>query len=662
MTVTKADLAANLNDHTGIITVYIKPGVVVHVRNTDDGKAPAPAWYIPGTDDIYIDVDRALVPEALVDEWHHLDDKVRARLLGLLAHEAAHSAWSHWLDPRKVKTTKAIFAVLTMLEEIRIENRAVAAAPHVASQLRAALPLVIGDLKEKTITSRAAAARGWALIYGRTLSGIVHDDDVDWMDETARIVLGDDDVDTLVELLTEAVVLPSEAVGRLIEIAEEWIEVVGVDEPGDDDGEGGGGGCSHGDPPEDADDDGSGEVEGEEADDGDGSGGSGGDEADDGDDEAEGGGGGGDESDEESEGGGGDGGGADDAEDKDDGTVDVDTGSADGGMGDVDSQDGATDSGESQPLDPEAAEAMWEAIKDAIGDVDEHWNPDRRGLDLSDPAEVAGRVFGKKTRKGRLVPQEPTVVERGEIVKTARILESLALPSITKTSVASVVPPGRLRTREAIRQAVERDQGMMSTAKPWRGTKRRHDSVKPVVLGVMTDVSGSMAWAEQAVAQLAYVWGNAGHRIGARTASVTFGDKVDAVVRPGEVPAKVQVKSADGGSEAFDEAAAALDGVLKLGTQNGAAKVLVIVSDGHLVRMRESDRAYEWCKRFKEAGTKIVWVRPNRGSNTLTSRVEKDGLATVVAIDGVGWYGASDEGTVFGKVQAAALSAIAQRA
>ena len=43
-----------------------------------------------------------------------------------------------------------------------------------------------------------------------TLSGIVHDDDVDWMDETARIVLGDDDVDTLVELLTEAVVLPSQ--------------------------------------------------------------------------------------------------------------------------------------------------------------------------------------------------------------------------------------------------------------------------------------------------------------------------------------------------------------------------------------------------------------------------------------------------------------------
>jgi hypothetical protein len=653
MTVTKATLAANLNDHSGIITTYIKPGVVVHVRNAEDGKAPAPAWYIPGTDDIYIDVDRALVPEALHDEWYSLDDKVRARLLGLLAHEAAHSRWSHWLDPRKVKTTRAVFAVLTMLEEIRIENRAVAAAPHVATHLRAALPLVIGDLKDKAITSRAAAARGWALIYGRTLSGIVHDDDVDWMDETARIVLGDDDVDALVELLTEAV-------GRLIEIAEEWIEVVGVDEPDDDDGDGeGGGGCSHGDPPEDGD-----ESDEAEAEDGEGEGGSG-DEAEDGDESDESSGGGksdesDDESNDEAEAEDGEGEGDDDeADDGDEGTRE---GNDPGGMGDVGSQDGPTDSGsESQPLDPEAAEAMWEAIKDAIGDVDENWKPDRTGLDLSDPAKLAAEVFGRKPRKGRLFPQEPTVIERGEIAKTARILESLSLPSITKVPVASLVPPGRLRSREAVRQVAERSTGGVSTAKPWRATKRRHDSVKPVVLGVMTDVSGSMAWAEQVVAQVAYVWGNAGHRVGARTAAVTFGDKVDAIIRPGEVPAKVQVKSADGGSEAFDEAAAALDGVLKLSAQNGAAKVLIIVSDGHLVRVREVDRAYEWCKRFKEAGTKIVWVRPNRGSHALTDRLEKDGLATVVGLDGVGWYASPDDHSVFGKVQAAALSAIARR-
>ena len=56
---------------------------------------------------------------------------------------------------------------------------------------------------------------------------------------------------------------------------------------------------------------------------------------------------------------------------------------------------------------------------------------------------------------------------------------------------------------------------MMSTAKPWKGTKRKHSVAKPLVIGIATDTSGSMKWAENGVAEFAYVYANAGHRIGA---------------------------------------------------------------------------------------------------------------------------------------------------
>ena len=149
---------------------------------------------------------------------------------------------------------------------------------------------------------------------------------------------------------------------------------------------------------------------------------------------------------------------------------------------------------------------------------------------------------------------------------------------------------------------------MMSTAKPWKGTKRSHSQAKPLVIGIATDTSGSMKWAERGVAEFAYVYSNAGHRIGARTAAVTFGDSVHRISRPGEVMTKVRLKRADGGSEVCDFAIAALDGVLRLTDQSDAAKILIVVSDGALVRSGETGKVTEWLHRMNDVGTQVIWV------------------------------------------------------
>jgi hypothetical protein len=72
---------------------------------------------------------------------------------------------------------------------------------------------------------------------------------------------------------------------------------------------------------------------------------------------------------------------------------------------------------------------------------------------------------------------------------------------------------------------------------------------------------------------------------------------------------------ANGGSEDFDNAAAALDGVLHLGHNDGSAKFICIISDAQLVRSGEIDVAMQWLDRWHKAGTYILWVGCASGYN-----------------------------------------------
>src|SRR5690606_3851248 len=150
--------------------------------------------------------------------------------------------------------------------------------------------------------------------------------------------------------------------------------------------------------------------------------------------------------------------------------------------------------------------------------------------------------------------------------------------------------------------------GLLSTATPWERSKRRRTTTKPVIVGVMTDTSGSMAWAQTLVADFAWILATAGQRVGARTAAVTFGNSAEMVLRPGEIPDDIRERAANGSEEAFDQAAAAIDGVLHLSTPMNAAKVLFVVSDGVLVIPGEPERARQWLERWTAGGTLVVWI------------------------------------------------------
>src|SRR5260370_892902 len=102
----------------------------------------------------------------------------------------------------------------------------------------------------------------------------------------------------------------------------------------------------------------------------------------------------------------------------------------------------------------------------------------------------------------------------------------------------------------------------------------------PRRVGIACASSGSMAAFAGPVASAAWILARAASLIpGAQTATVTYGDAVRPVTRPGHAPAHVTEFTAPDSTEKFCKAIDALDGALGLSGPR-AARLLVIISDG----------------------------------------------------------------------------------
>jgi hypothetical protein len=536
-------------------------------------RNPAPAFYLPASHNIYIHVHDAKVSvnQERLSNWRKTTDRDTATIVGLLAHECGHAAISDDMDA-VIKLAPRHRDLVTLFEELRVENHAIRRSPQVRRYLRASFGLVLANLPDE-FENTSHVVRAWAICRGRTLAGIAEPDETHSVDLAARTLLDDDTVDALTDLLQEALTLSLDHPGarrRMIAIADEWTDLVG--EPAEATG------CTtcarDARPGEATDDTTTGESTGTAS----------GTDTKEGDSEK---------------------GSTLDIDGKTESTTtNSDTWGVAGGEHDYDAP--GKDGGD--PLDDEAAELMAAMTRDLAGMMQDEWQRDPKVGKRASSAQWAKEVFGNRAKDSRLSYSAPTAAMRQHVVTVAGALENLMLPTIAKTSKASPVPPGRLRSREALRASAERAGGRMVTAAPWRTTVRRHTSARPLVLGVATDTSGSMRWAERGVAEFAYVFTNAGHRVGARTAAVTFGDRVHRIARPGEIMDKVVSKTASDGTERCDYAMAALDGVLHLTDPGQAARILLVVSDGALVERGEGDKTLEWMKAMDKAGTWVVWI------------------------------------------------------
>ena len=555
---------------------WIKDGAIISFTDDALKESPStPAWYNPKTGDITVNM--AAVFEKNSSEYRRalnlfmegVDIEGAGLLWGLIAHEAAHSAWTTWVPADLDRSLdRRVVNAMVLFEEIRIEKRAIdRGRAHAARLLRQSFAWLlreivrdgVGDLSSDPLS----VAHTWALTYGRYLAGYAAYSEIQPIDSLARTALGDDTVNIMREILGEATGRCS--LPKLTELAQEWVDLLKSES--ESESEGTLTVILHGPA-------GAGEGQGEPAP-GDGSEGEG---------------------------------------------DPVDEGTTPGGHG-------------YSETDEELAEVMADVIDKICESMTVNPDPPQPDTPLANPQTTASKVFHSEVEKHRKrnsnwSVQDPKPELRAHAARLARTLEALSLPSVTLTHRPSAIPPGRLRGREMVRQGAERSMGMMSTATPWHSTKRRHTSTRPVIVGVATDTSGSMSYATRFVAEFAWIMGTAGCRIGARTAAVTFGENTEAVARPGEMPTTVNIRQANGGHEDFDHAAAALEGVLHYTAAANAAKVLFVVSDGVFVKTGEMLRAQKWLRDFTRSGTLVVWLGVEDGHRaaSLTSLVTDKSL------------------------------------
>ncbi|WP_410646239.1 hypothetical protein [Amycolatopsis sp. cmx-4-54] len=572
---TTSDLA--LAEARDVLVVRLNKGVnlladrddlIVSVE-WDAGPATPPAWFTFDKAEVSLNGPVAL---AGAEPWqiNPLTPDGRRRhpvIMGLLCHEAAHAhstRWEHGFDG-DIPVVVARAAVL--LEDPRIERRQLQRRPRDQLYLRAASRLlVLPDAESHTeAAGRWQAAQAALLTAGRVDAGVLDENDVRKVVTLCRNALGRKDFNRLRALWRDALDLDDGDVAGLLDVAAQWVEVVGVEDPADAPAPTCATGLHEGHPAAPAQG---------------------------GDDEAEGSG-----------------------DDRGTPTPGI-AGTAAEALARAfrDAMDTSGERGVSQ--------ATAELDDDADHDAPSGSGEDSRELAAAERA--ADEVFHGYTVTGGRDPRArtrpPTPAERDLARRTGRALRRAKFRERSRTVIASAVPPGRLSGREAMLGAAQRARKMPVTARPFRQVVRRETPEPPLTVGIAVDISGSMSWATSALASTAWLVAHAVDDVGGDSATVAFGEWVTAITKPGVPPTVVQEFVADDGHERFTDAMRALDGGLRL-TSGTGARLVFVVSDGHFVLPGEMESAQTIIDRFVRSGVHVLWLDLKSRTRNLTTIV-----------------------------------------
>lgn len=255
---------------------------------------------------------------------------------------------------------------------------------------------------------------------------------------------------------------------------------------------------------------------------------------------------------------------------------------------------------ETPPQDPATVAAAAKAAENAANEANQE-----TARTVFSGAHHNPRGYGATATAGT---RTPTAEERSAARVLARALSTAGVRERVAVKATSPIPPGRLRMRGALAADAQRAAGATVTAEPFTRTTRLVAPVPPLRLGIACDVSGSMGYLRGPVASTAWILADAGARatVPVTTATVIYGANVRPITHPGTAPAKVTEFEANDGSHDIATATAALDGALGL-SQHGAARLLVIVSDGHY---DDDERAAGIAQvaRLRAAGCAVLWL------------------------------------------------------
>lgn len=219
-----------------------------------------------------------------------------------------------------------------------------------------------------------------------------------------------------------------------------------------------------------------------------------------------------------------------------------------------------------------------------------------------------GFTFGTTTGVTKTRPATPE--ERRHAARLAQILTRARFRQRTRTEITSASPPGNLRTREALTEAAMEAQGLFPVVEPWKRIKRKKIEAPPLRVGLISDISGSMNMLDHLVQQMTWTFADAVRRAGGTFAGALFGDSTKPLCRVGQMLPQVPLWTSNAGSEDFSGAFDAVHGELTL-FHEGA--LLIYITDGHLVKPGEPDRANLRLQKLIESGGHGIQVYQTKG-------------------------------------------------
>ena len=269
---------------------------------------------------------------------------------------------------------------------------------------------------------------------------------------------------------------------------------------------------------------------------------------------------------------------------------------------------------------------------------------------------VGSHVSGEKTRSRLIDTRLPSGDELASANRIANALRKAKYRERSQTRIASIVPPGRLRSRAFIQGQAQKARGINAPVEAWRTTKRKTTEDPTLNVGIIVDISGSMKSAMTPMAITAWVMSDAVRRVQGKCAMVYCGQDVFATLKPGQRLSKVSTYTASDSTEEFDKAFKALDGAMNL-THADGAKLLVVVSDGHY-RPDQKVHASKLLKDADKNGVAILWLTFD-GKVSEPSELLKGTAGKVVDLKST--ESPTTASAIIGDAAAKALSAIGSR-
>ncbi len=211
--------------------------------------------------------------------------------------------------------------------------------------------------------------------------------------------------------------------------------------------------------------------------------------------------------------------------------------------------------------------------------------------------------------------REPTSEEIAAARHLGRRLQHARTRHREPTTTPSPVPPGRLRTRQAITADAQTAAGMIPTAQRWQRRTTQPPTKPTLHLAVLVDVSGSMhAYATQ-LSSAAWILANGARRSDAITTTIAFNNTATLLVAPRQRPTHVHHMRARGGTTGFCDAVKLADQALDL-RRRTSLRMLAVVSDGDLPNPAAAQKLITT---LHQTGCPILWLRPtNMTGHTYT--------------------------------------------